>query len=60
MMNLLTILLVLFAVLAIVVKVTEKHAKPMSAEQQSKLWPIIAVLVFAGLIVQLIQHATSG
>lgn len=60
MATLLTILLVLFAVLAIVVKLTEKFGKPMDPEQQSKLWPIIAVLVFASLVVQLIQHAGGG
>lgn len=60
MLNLLTILLVLFAVLFIVVKVTEKYARPMSAEQQSKIWPIIAVLIVAGLILQLIQYASGS
>lgn len=60
MSTLFIILVVLFAVLAIVVKIAERYGKPMTKEQQSKLWPIIIFLVFAGLIMQLIQHLTSG
>ena len=55
--NLLTILLILFVVLAVVIKVTEKHARPIAPEQQSKLWRILVILVFVSLIIQMIQYA---
>ncbi|MFT5579399.1 MAG: hypothetical protein ACI9WS_002158 [Paraglaciecola psychrophila] len=53
--NLFLILLVLFAVLALVVKVTERYAKPIAPEQQSKLSRIIIILIFVMLTARLIQ-----
>ncbi|MFA7553396.1 MAG: hypothetical protein WCY88_04025 [Spongiibacteraceae bacterium] len=51
--NLLLILVILFVVLAIVVKLVERFAKPMDLEQQSKLSRIamilIALLLLGGL-----------
>jgi hypothetical protein len=50
--NLLIILAVLFVALFVVVTLTEKYAKPMEAEQQTKLSRIamvlMAVLLLAG------------
>jgi len=53
--NLFLILLMLFAVLAVVVKVTERYAKPIAPEQQGTLSRIIIVLVFVMLVARLIQ-----
>lgn len=58
--TLLTILVVLFVALAIVVKVTEKHGKPLQPEQQAKLWRWLVILIFASLVIRLIQYAMSG
>lgn len=60
MATLLTILLVLFVALAVLVKLTEKHGKTMEPEQQSKLWRVLVVLIFVGLIIRLIQYALGG
>lgn len=58
--TLLTILLILFIALAIVVKVTEKHGKPMEPEQQQKLWRWLIILIFASLLLRLIQYLMGG
>ena len=58
--TLLTTLLVLFVALAVVVKLTEKHGTRLEPEQQAKLWRILVVLVFASLIIRLIQYVISG
>lgn len=49
-MNLVLILVGLFAALAIVVKITEKKGKPLDAEQQQRYSKIIMVLVFLTLL----------
>ncbi len=54
--NLLTILLILFVVLAVVVTLTEKYASPLDGEQQSKLSRIIIILIFVMLVARLIQY----
>ena len=54
--NMLTILLILFVVLAVVTKLTEKYASPIDAEQQSKLSRIIVILIFVMLTARLIQY----
>ncbi len=54
--NLLAILLVLFAALAIVVKVAERYGKPLEPAQQARLWRVLVVLIVAGLIMRLIQQ----
>lgn len=53
--SLLTILLILFVVLAVVVMLTERYAKPIDSEQQSKLSRVIIILVFVMLSARLIQ-----
>ncbi len=49
-MNLLIILVVLFAALALIVKLTEGRAKPLDPEQQQRYSKIIMVLVFLTLM----------
>ena len=58
--TLLLILLVLFVALALVVKMTEKHGKPMEPGQWAKLSKILMALVFASIVISLIQHAMHG
>ena len=58
-MTLFIILGVLFAVLAVVVYFTERHGKPMSAEQQSKLSRISIILIFVLLVAGLIKAMVS-
>jgi hypothetical protein len=48
--NLLIILVVLFAALALIVKLTEGRAKPLDPEQQQRYSKIIMVLVFLTLM----------
>lgn len=60
MATLLVLLLVIFVTLAIVVTVTEKFATPMAPELQSRLWRILVVLIFASLIIRLIQYSMDG
>ena len=48
--NLILILVGLFAALAIVVKITEKKGKPLDPEQQQRYSKIIMVLVFLTLL----------
>ena len=58
--SLLTILLILFVVLAVVVTLTEKYAKPIDAEQQSKLSRMIIILIFVMLSARLIQFLVEN
>jgi threonine/homoserine/homoserine lactone efflux protein len=58
--NLLTILLILFVVLAVVVMLTERYAKPIDAEQQSKLSRVIIILIFVMLSARLIQFLVEN
>ncbi len=60
MTNLLTILLVLFAVLGVLVMVLEKYAKPVSAEAQSRMSSIIMILVFILLVGRLLMEVFGG
>lgn len=57
-MNLILILVVLFAALAVVVKLTEKHGKPLDAEQQQRYSKVIMVLVFVSLIGAMIKQCS--
>ena len=54
-MNLISILVLLFITLFIVVKLTERHGKPLTAEQQGKLSKIAMVLIAVMLIATLIK-----
>ena len=56
MSTLLMILLVLFAALALIIPLLERHAKPMSNEQQQKLSRWFLPLVGIGLVIALIQQ----
>lgn len=51
-MNLLLIILAVFAGLFVLVKLTEGRAQPMSAEQSSKLSRWIMIGIFTLLIIQ--------
>lgn len=55
--TLLIILLILFVTLAVVVKVTEKHARPLEPEQQARLWRAIVILIVLSLIIQAVRMA---
>ncbi|WP_020584981.1 hypothetical protein [Endozoicomonas elysicola] len=55
-MNLISILVLLFITLFIVVKLTERHGKSLTSEQQSKLSKIAMVLIFVMLIAALIKN----
>ncbi|AMO55270.1 hypothetical protein [Endozoicomonas montiporae] len=55
-MNLLTILMLLFATLAVIVMVTEKYGKPMDNEKQAKWSKIIMVLVFALILIRILKE----
>ncbi|WP_299732705.1 hypothetical protein [uncultured Endozoicomonas sp.] len=57
-MKLISILVILFISLFVVVKLTEKHGKPMTAEQQSKLSRIAMVLIFVMIVAGLIKSCT--
>lgn len=54
-MNLISILVLLFIALFVVVKLTERHGKPLTHEQQGKLSKIAMVLIFVMLIAALIK-----
>lgn len=56
MATLLIILLCLFASLALVVKLTEKHGKPLEPEQQAKLSRIFIVLLAVLLVAQAVRY----
>ncbi len=53
-MNLISILVILFIVLFVVVKLTERYGKSLTVEQQGKLaktaMVLIAIMLIAGLI----------
>ncbi|HSG62856.1 MAG TPA: hypothetical protein VLA24_15640 [Pseudomonadales bacterium] len=57
-MNLLLILVVLFAALAVVVKITEKKGQPLDVEQQQRYSKIIMVLVFLTLLGAMIKQCS--
>lgn len=57
-MNLILILVVLFAALALVVKLTEKHGQPLDVEQQQRYSKVIMVLVFASLLGAMIKQCS--
>ena len=57
---LLIILVCLFAAVFVMVKVTEKHGKPLEPEQQSKLSGIFMVLLVVFLVVQAIQYFVNA
>ena len=54
--NLLLILIILFMVLAVVVKINEKYAKPMEAEQQAKFSRIIITLLVIMILARSFQY----
>ena len=54
-MNLISILVLLFIALFVVVKLTERHGKPLTHEQQGKLSKIAMVLIFVMLMAALIK-----
>lgn len=54
-MNLISILVLLFVTLFIVVKLTERHGRPLTTEQQGKLSKIAMVLIVVMLIATLIK-----
>ncbi|UYM17375.1 hypothetical protein [Endozoicomonas euniceicola] len=55
-MNLLTILMLLFATLMIIVMVTEKYGKPMDNEKQAKWSKIIMILLFALILIRILKE----
>ena len=58
-MTLFIILGVLFAVLALVVVLTERYGKPQTQEQQAKLSKIAIILVFVLLLSGIIKMAVA-
>jgi len=54
-MTLLIILLVLFAIVALMVLFGERYGKPLDEQQQGKYSKIIIILVFALLVGSLIK-----
>lgn len=60
MANLLLILLLLFVALFMVVKITERHGKPLDNQQQSRLSRIIIVLILIMLVGRLLQYFIEG
>ncbi|WP_257296559.1 hypothetical protein [Endozoicomonas sp. YOMI1] len=54
-MNLISILVLLFITLFVVVKLTERHGKPLTNEQQGKLAKIAMVLIVVMLVAALIK-----
>ena len=60
MANLLLILGALFVTLFIVVKVVEKHAKPMPGEQMAKLSRLAMILIMVLLVGRLLQQWLGG
>lgn len=55
-MNLLTILMLLFATLMVIVMVTEKCGRPMNYEKQAKWSKIIMILVFALILIRILKE----
>ncbi|MGK0441091.1 MAG: hypothetical protein ACJA0N_000887 [Pseudohongiellaceae bacterium] len=60
MATLFTVLACLFAALFVVVKLTEKHGKPLEAEQQQQYSKIITVLVGVMLLATAIKFFVMG
>lgn len=58
--SLLIILVCLFAALFVMIKLTEKHGKPLEPEQQSKLSRIFMVLLVVFLLARTIEYFVSG
>ena len=58
--NLLLILGVLLVALVIVVKLTERFAKPVDEQQQAKMSRIAMISIMLLLILGLIRHYTGG
>ena len=58
--NLLIILGILFVTLVIVVKLTERFAKPVDPQQQAKMSRIAVVLIMLVLVLGIIRHYTGG
>ncbi|MCP3907542.1 MAG: hypothetical protein GY712_05945 [Oceanicoccus sp.] len=58
--NLLLVLGVLFAALFIVVKLTERHAKPVDEQQQAKMSRIAMVSIMLLLVLGLIRYYTGA
>jgi len=57
---LLIILVCLFAGLFVIVKLTEKHGKPLEPEQQAKMGRFFMILVGIFLVVKAIDYFISG
>lgn len=58
--NLLIIVGVLFIALFIVVKLTERYAKPVDQQQQAKMSRLAMVLMLLVLVMALIRHYMTG
>lgn len=58
--NLLIIVGVLFIALFIVVKLTEKYARPVDQQQQAKMSRLAMVLMLLVLVMALIRHYMTG
>ena len=59
-MNLITILVVLFITLYVVVKLAERYGKPMTNEQQQRYSKWIVILVAIMLLASVIRFFTQG
>lgn len=58
--NLLIIVGVLFIALFIVVKLTEKYARPVDQQQQAKMSRLAMVLMLLVMVMALIRHYMTG
>lgn len=58
--NLLIIVGVLFIALFIVVKLTERYAKPVDQQQQAKMSRLAMVLMLLVMVMALIRHYMTG
>lgn len=58
--NLILILLILFATLAVVVKLAERYAKPVEEKDQAKFSKILLVLIGLMFIAAIFQHFSGG
>lgn len=58
--NLLIIVGVLFIALVIVVKLTERYAKPVDQQQQAKMSRLAMVLIMLVMVLALIRHYMTG
>lgn len=54
-MNVIIILACLFAALFVIVTITERYGKPLTAEQQSKYNKIIPILFFVMIVAAIIK-----